>query len=238
MFHARTPILKCVGAFAACSVLTVFAPAVRADFKVDYGVGGNMTVVVDNGVGDLDPTAGSIFISKTVDQVTFAIVANSNRLTPEITAQVQDATVNIQNQAGVSQSARITITDTGFTFPGVPGNGAVLESRLGISSIGGPNTHLTGTFESFADTSNAEFGKSVSTPKQTMSLPLPPGEQFRQTSFTRGDQSSMSNEFLLNLPALQENGAAFTGTTRVFLSPAPANLVLLASSLPVLGVFG
>lgn len=234
MFNSR----NLLGAVAITLFVSAVAPRAHADFKVEYGVGANMTTVADNGVGDLDPLAGSIFISKTVDQVTFAIVANSNRLTPEVAAQVQDATVNIQNAASVSQSARITITDTGFTFPGSPGNSAILESRLGISSVGGQRTALTGTFQSYADNSNAEFGRAISTSPQNLSFPLPMSEQFRQTLFIRGTQYSMSNEFLLTLPANQENGAAFTGTTRVYLSPAPANLVLLASALPTLGLFG
>jgi hypothetical protein len=238
MLNPQTTMLKCSGAVAVWLAAIAFVPRARADFKVEYGVGANLTVVVDNGVGDLDPTAGSIFISKTVDQVTFSIVANSNRLTPEVTAQVQDASVNVQNLDGRAHVAQITITDTGFTFPGVAGNTAVLESRLGISSIGGPNTHIGGTFQSFADNNNAEFGKTISTTKQPLNFPLPPADQFRQTLFTRGDAYSMSNEFMLTLPPNQENGAAFTGTTRVFLTSAPANVVLLTTALPVLGLCG
>ena len=224
-------------AFLAAALLAAAGPGrARADFKVQYAIGSDTFTVTDNGAGDLDPTVGTIFISRTVDQVTLAITANSNKGSLEPAAQVQDATVNIQNAANVPQQVRITVTDNNFTVPGTTGNSVVLQSRLGISSIGGVVTPLTGTFTSYTDNGNAEFGKTFSTPAQNMVFPLPPSEQVKEAIFVRNGQYSVTNEFLLNLPANQEFGASFTGTTRVFLTPAPTNVVLLLSSLPIIGL--
>jgi len=226
----------CLG-FLAAALLAAAGPGrALADFKVQYAIGSDTFTVTDNGAGDLDPTVGTIFISRTVDSVTLAITANSNKGSLEPAAQVQDATVNIQNTASVSQQVRITVTDNNFTVPGTAGNSAVLQSRLGISSIGGVVSPLTGTFTSFTDNGNAEFGKTFSTPPQQMVFPLPPSEQLKEAIFVRDGNYSVTNEFLLSLPANQEFGASFTGTTRVFLTPAPANMVLLLSSLPIIGL--
>lgn len=232
MLNSRKPSIL----FLAAAAILAVGSSARADFRVEYGVGGNMTTVVDNGAGDLDPTVGTIFISRTVDQVVFAIAANSNRTTPESNSQVQDATVNIQNIASSSQNVRIAITDTGFTFPMAGGDPVILQSRLGISSIGGTNTALTGTFQSFADNNNTPFGTEISTSPQNMSFPLPLSEQIRETVFIRADEYSLSNVFLITLPANQENGASFTGTTRVLPTPVPGNVVLLGTAMPLIGL--
>ena len=118
MIISRKVPLTCLGLLAAALVVATAPGRARADFKVQYAIGADVTTVTDNGAGDLDPTVGTIFISRTVDQVTLAIVANTNKGWPEPAAQVQDATVNIQNTAGVAQSARITVTDNNFVVPG------------------------------------------------------------------------------------------------------------------------
>src|SRR5262249_39926691 len=93
----------CFGFLAAALLAAAGSGHARADFKVQYAIGSDTFTVTDNGAGDLDPTVGTIFISRTVDQVTLAITANSNRNSLEPAAQVQDATVNIQNAANVAQ---------------------------------------------------------------------------------------------------------------------------------------
>jgi len=227
-----------IGVFAVALTMSLAGlQSARADFKVQYDVGGTVNTVTDNMAGDLDPTVGTIFISTTVNQVTLAIAANSNRNNPEPAAQIQDATVNVQNTGGVAQAVRLTITDTGFTFPGMAGTPAVLQSRLGVSSVGGQNTPLTGTFQSFEDNGNAEFGTTISTSPQVVSFPLPADQQIREQLFTRSETYSLTNTFLLTLPAGMENGASFTGTTRVFAAvPLPGNIALLASVVPALGL--
>jgi hypothetical protein len=236
MNTARGRPLTCLILVAAALCAAAAPGRARADFKVQYAIGSDVTTVTDNGAGDLDPTVGTIFISRTVDQVTLSIAANSNKGSAEPAAQVQDATVNIQNTANVAQNVRISVTDTNFTVPGTTGNTATLQSRLGISSIGGVVTPLTGTFTSYTDNSNAEFGKAFGTPSQNLVFLLPPSEQLKEANFTRAGNYSLTNEFLLTLPANQEFGASFTGTSRVFLTPAPTSALLLLSSLPALGL--
>jgi len=238
MIISRKVPLTCLGLLAAALVAATAPGRARADFKVQYAIGADVTTVTDNGAGDLDPTVGTIFISRTVDQVTLAIVANTNKGSPEPAAQVQDATVNIQNGAGVAQTARITVTDNNFTVPGTTGQSVVLQSRLGISSIGGNINPITGTFTSYTDNNNAEFGKTFNTPPQNMLFPLPQSEQLKEAIFQRSGIYSVTNEFLLNLPANQEFGASFTGTTRVFITPVPNNVALLLSALPAIGLVG
>ncbi len=233
------PVWKGACWLAAAVALAMLPATARADFKVSLTVAGSNIVVTDNLAGDLDPAAGSIFIAGTLNSVNYNIAVNSNKNEPsEPQAQIQDATVNIQNQSGVSRSIQIAITDTGFTKPGAAGTPARLQSQLGISSIGGENSPLTGTFQSYADNSNAEFGTEFSTPVQNMLFPLPPSEQLKEILFTRSGTYSLSSAFDITLPANQQLGAAFTGTTRVLAIPAPDNILLLASSTPLLGLCG
>lgn len=223
------------------AVLAVAAlPAsTRADFKVTFGVGFDMVAVVDNGAGDLNSAVGSISISQTINQVSFEIIANSNRT--DLSGglpQIQDSTVHIMNSGQTAQRAQIAMTDTGFTLSGSAGTAATLQSQLGISSLGGVNTRVTGSFNSYVDNSNTEFGMAIGTASQRLLFPLPPEDQLKEKDFLMGDVFSLTNVFNLVLPAQQRNGAAFTGTTLVASAPEPSSALLVGMALPTLAIAG
>jgi len=211
-----------------------------ADFelKIDAFQGGSSIgslTIMDNGAGDADSTPGRILFTGTgtflaANNIDALISAFSNRTMSLPISQLQDATISLQNMSNTPTRILIQVSDTGFTTPGSSGTKLIMSSKLGISSVGVGAT--TGIFQSFEDNGDVQFGHQNPTPAQIFAFPVPVPEE--DLLLTRSGSYSLTSMFDLNMPANQILAAAFTGTTEMAVIPAPSNLLLLASVLPLL----
>src|SRR5262249_41941558 len=135
-------------------------------------------------------------------------------------AMLQDIQISTRNSAGSNKTLTVTVSDDGFTSPGLPGQGVTMYSSLASSFVspGG-----MGTFHSSLD--GMPDGRLRLTGVDSKA---------EATSVTRGPGSSYTLGNALTIPLGANGTAQLTGTTTV--SPAGAGLVLAATGLPFLGL--
>jgi hypothetical protein len=137
-------------------------------------------------------------------------------------ASLQVDYVNIASTVAGPLTLKISLTDSGFTFPGAVGSQLQLSSSAGATLV----NYTTGDTLTFQSTAS-DSGGSVSTPLQTLVVPSSATATTLDLSapdvsslFTRTDASyTLSSVATLNFsqPFEQEN---FNGTTATTLAPS------------------
>jgi hypothetical protein len=218
----------------------------KADFQVRIDFGSNF-VLLDQTTATVS-TGGSATESHTFSpgEIDFSVtvggfkvsasIADSNSPGGPLVASIDLSSLSIQNNTGIAGNSTVTITagDTGFTLP--TGNPSVLKSTASATAAGTNSKDASIAFNSYIDTTNAQFGTQQGTP--TINLdPVHPGASVSDNEFagvnavaayslTQIEQITLANGDKLT------DGS--TGTT-VF-APAPGGLLLALSGAPLLGI--
>jgi len=126
-----------------------------------------ITFLSKNGYGDF-----------TVDTQVTAVSNSTNPtgLGNGTIGELQITSLAVRNNSSGTKTLNVLLGDTGFTFPGVPGDQMTLRSSIGGTFLQGSLGGDTFTFQSYADVSNAQFGTGITTGPQTFTArsPLPP----------------------------------------------------------------
>jgi len=206
--------------------------------------------ITDNGTGDGSPEVGKITWSGPYGDFTIDSVAvgTSNRTTPTTppapgVAQLQITSLVVRNLANLQRTLNILLGDTDFTFPGSAGSQMTLRSSIGgtfLVALGGD----TFTFQSYADTSNAQFGTGVTSGQQTFTFSgVDTQRSFSgdaNATFTSSGTYSLtnSNTYVVS-PGGQVNTSGTTSVTAVVAAvPEPASLALGAAGFLLVGLRG
>jgi hypothetical protein len=218
------------GALAGVAALMVPALA-QAAFKLELSDGVTTVSITDNGVGDLNNLPGQILFAGTVGGFTTNLTgALSNNPGTADGASLQLQSIDIRN-GGPSGTLTLRLTDTGFLLPV---GDRQLDSALALTftkSAAGDSA----SFQSFADTSNVEFGTGTSAVSLAFTSPgsVAPVSASGSTNLALGGASaySLTNQAVIKLTSgAQVN---LSGTTTVTASdsvPEPATLSLLGLS--------
>src|SRR5207302_945707 len=106
--------------------LLVAVPPARADFEITLSETGFAPLVIhDNGAGDADSTVGSIVFSGTYADFNFngkikELLGGSNQSLGGPKAEITLSDGLIVNTHNDPKTLTISITQTGFNFPGIP----------------------------------------------------------------------------------------------------------------------
>jgi len=208
--------------------------------------GSPTTTVTDNGAGDNDPASGNISFNDPNfgDFKTNIIVGFSNKndpsAGPEADLQVQSLDITKNTNASAA-TLIITLSDTGFAFPGNSGDNMLMSSSLAgtvTHSLAGSGDNVT-----FKSTSNPS---GVSTPLETAVLPAagsisqpftgsPPSTT---ANFVRGATYDLLNTTTITLSNGNESTNISGTTTVTSLGPSipePATgALLLIAGIPML----
>jgi hypothetical protein len=187
------------------------------------------TTVTDNGAGDNDSTPGSIEFNDPSfgDFKTNVLVGFSNKndptAGPEADLQIQSLDITKNTNASIA-SLIITLSDTGFTFPGNSGDNMLMSSSLAgtvTHSVAGSGDNVT--FKSIANPSGATTPLETAVlPGNTGSVPL----AFTATpvtstvNFVRGASFDLSNVTTVTLSNGNEATNLSGTTTVISLGPA------------------
>jgi hypothetical protein len=233
----RTRVVALVALLAGALVFAM-PPPVEAGFVLKFSEAGFADLLVrDNQTGDDDPAAGSIRYLNNYGSFTIDIVVGkSNSGNVGDVARLEIGALNITNTANAERTLTISLSDTGYTFPGGVGSPLILFSTAAgtISNRGG-----TVTFQSFADASNVEFGLGFGTDQLVFVNPprstaTPFSGQTSRGGFTASGAFSLTNITTITLPAGGDLNS-FSGKTELII-PAPGGLVLLLSGVPLIGL--
>jgi MYXO-CTERM domain-containing protein len=172
------------------------------------------------------------------DFSTNIVVGFTNSATPSAAAELQIQTLNVinNNQTG-TKALTISLTDTGYTFPGVPGQPLRMTSSIG-GTLTSPVAGDTITFQSTATPTGGPV-LSTSTPPQTYVAPTttPGAVGFSvpdaNVLFTQTGSYSLSNQLVLSLASSGET-ANLSGSTTVTAVPEPT--ILAAAAVAGLGL--
>jgi len=254
MFRFRKMLL-----FAAMTAAAVLLgpPSARADFEVEFTFGGatilvdatTQTVTSSGGAStagaSFNFSAGTVSINNLTISPTgatggfkiSATIADSNSPGGKV-ATIDTSSLSILNQTGTAGNSTLVLTtgDTGFTSPSGPSVG--LTSTISATAAGTNSANASVLFNSYLDTTNAQFGTQQGTPTILLS-PLSPGSSLSgdTSAALTGTPSPYSLTEVAKITLA--NGDKLTdlssGTTVV---PAPAGLALALTGLPLLGLGG
>jgi len=244
-----------------CIALIASAGSVRADFIMHVYEDG-----VDTGVS-FDVATGTPIV-KAVQASDFAISVNATSNSPgdQFGAQIQTIAIVAHNLGAGAHTLSIAISDVGFNTPTTPiqilknsvsltwGNdGFTLDDHTPVAS-GGTNVLDTVTGTSYVNTANKQFGSNETPPafvqigdnaSTTATLPVilisdgvkgDVDSKKTTVAFAGGQPFSLTNVMSEFFQA--GDGAQITATADVVASPAPSNVIMLAFSLPLLGLGG
>jgi PEP-CTERM motif len=233
-----------LSALTAAAVLAGSIRSADAALMITLGTPGSTTVsVTDNGVGDNDPVVGQIGFTGSIGQFSTVITAGtSNSPGANGLAILQTHTISVSNSSATAAVLTFTMGDTGFTTPA----GAGLS--LGSSFAG---TFLSATpgaivsFQSYADPSNAQFGKTVTSGLHSATqltgsfAPMSFITADRSATFTSTGGYSLTDVTTISLSSNAQ--ANVSGTTSVVAgggagTPEPASLGILG--MGVVGLMG
>jgi hypothetical protein len=218
-------------------------PPAHASFIMRFAEAGFTTMdVVDNGPGDLNPAVGNIIFSGTYGTYSIAaITGTSNRTTGGPIAMLQITTLAAQTVGPSSPPLTVTLGDTGFAFPSTPGSTGSLGSGIGATFT---NAHAGDMFkfQSFADTSDTQFGTATPTPAFAFTATggqLPESfSGFNSVDFVRSASYSLTDVSEFDLSAGAELVSSGSSSD-IAAIPAPTGMVLaLSGVLPLLGGLG
>jgi len=232
-------MLFTLGAAAVLAAATARTASAALTFQL--ATAGSATVTVtDNGAGDTNPAVGQITWSGSIGKFSTVITAGtSNSPGSNGLAILQTHTIAVRENSATKETLTFSMSDTGFTNP----SGSNLT--LGSSFAG---TFLSGTagenvsFQSYADGSNALFGKATTSGQHTSTLlngsQLPVGftTADRNAAFSSEGPYSMSDVTTISL---SQNGQAnVSGTTTMSsaggATPEPASLSVLGLGVAAL----
>jgi hypothetical protein len=230
------------------------APPVRADFEVQFSYGG-ATILLDGTTSKTTVSGGASQGTAFVDYSTpgtisvlnlkvgpdathyflvSATIADSNSPGTPTVATIDLSSLTIQNKTGASNTLSITTGDTGFTAP--VGTSVAVNSTISATAGGTNGSKATVIFNSYLDTSNAQFGKQQGTP--TINLTIAPGAS--QSDNSGADLNAAITPYSLTQVAqisLANNDKLTDGSSGTTVTvPAPPALFLALSALPALGL--
>jgi hypothetical protein len=198
--------------------------AANAAFQLRYsttGTGGPFTTITDGGVGDLDPTVGSIFTSTVAGLGIHA--SSTNFISPSLT------TLDLQVSGTANGSAlnlAVQSSITGITTAPPPQN----LSHHYTGSILPPGT-ATSSAETWVSQVNTTFTTS---PSVAHTGPLAPGGTGAAT-FSASVPYSMTTQILVTGTAPMGSQLSLDSNNAITPAPAPAALVLALTGMPFLG---
>jgi hypothetical protein len=226
---------------AASALFATTTQSARAVFEMTLATGAATQTVIDNGAGDLDSRVGQISFSGSIGNFSTVITAGtSNSPGSNGLAILQTHNIAVRETTASRQTLTITMGDTGFTVP--TGTNLQLGSSFSgtfLSPVAGESV----SFQSYADASNAQFGKSVTSGQHAATLangsPAPVGftTADRTAAFSSTGPYSLTDVTVINLSA---NGQAnVAGTSSVTIPggtgiPEPASLSLLGMGVAAL----
>jgi len=240
--------------FLAGAVIVGVAPSMAsADFKVTLAETGFATKTFDFDTGlEASSGSGTVLYStaagvKKISLVSYTFgdftidfsTGRSNTPGTAVSAFVSQGQTQIHNTSSSSKTLTITVTsgggafEEGFTTPTSPPPTRLLTTASGTVQTG---TTVTGTFKSWADATDAEFGHATPTPVININTT---GVSYSQTDSTTsfspaGKTYSLTDEAIYTLTGLGSTDAA--GQTDVLPTPAPTGFVLSLSALPLFGL--
>jgi hypothetical protein len=229
-----------LGAFLAGALLLGTATPARANLELDLQ-DGNGTVVHVNVPNDQGP---AVFIGTLGpggagggDFQIFISVGSSNSPGTNNLAYTQQGTVDIINLTGSTHTLHINVSAQNFTDPQSPPPLLVTDTISGSVLSG---NLLSGTFQGFADTSNALFGTGFA--GQNLNIGnTGQGNSFHANGSANGFSPNGVPYSLSNFLTVQLSGGGhltLTGGNVETLqpAPAPAGMVLALTALPCLAL--
>ena len=171
-------------AFGVCLPAAQAGPVLSVTMQQGAGP---TTTIVDNGPGDLNPTANQILFSTTVgDYSTVGIVTSNNMGGAQGLLQTNyNPTRLTTNNAGL---LTFTATQRNFTLPGSAGHTLGLDSALAVSAFIQSGVGDSATLQSFGDSATAGV-QTVTSPGGTVG---PFFDNAPQVPFVRGASYSLT----------------------------------------------
>jgi len=229
-------VLRCALAFL---VVFGFAPAADAAFSVTI----NGTTITDNGPGDSDSTAGFINWTTTIDGYQIRLTSSTDNTRP--TADLTTSQLRIVNRTG-TVPLTVTIVESFNAPPGYIGPQDMLNT-LTRNLVAGLST--SGSVSSTTAGASVSGGGSGTTDPVTLTNAVDSGMSFG--SFNRTSDFYVLTQ-TINIsglvgsgnPDVDGNGVTITASSfsssagNLNVVPAPASVVLLASGIGFLGLYG
>jgi len=265
---------KWAAAALAGVALLAFSPAAPAAFQIRLQSGVQVITIDDNsdsktgasdgGKGDLDDTAGSIQINRTLGTgllINAKITGTNNQIDPftglpynppPTEARLAMTAITITNTSGLAQTLKVDLSTTGYTFP----TGGALALSSSVSATASAFNLLGGdaiTFQSYADSGNGgnnlyggtllnPSGGAVTTGAQTSASVKVNPDKTLDIGFIPGTNrvpgpNGLPFSMTQEVTFVLAAGASLTlNGQSVVATPAPAGLLLALSGLPLLGL--
>lgn len=203
------------GLTSAVLVLAVSPQQAEAALVLELESGASSVSVIDNGVGDLDLTVGSVTFNGSVGD--FDVNVSTGTSKPVIgSASNPRLSLNSVNVSSASTgSIEIRVTDTDFSGPVGPGVPTLLD-------FGGTTNGSVG-IDAFVDTSNTEFGTATSAGSIAPIATTPFDD-------TDSELVSLTAPFSATLVAVvtHDNAGDVTSFNGQLYVPEPGSLALIA----------
>jgi len=248
--------LPAMALLAAAIVVLATPPPARADFKVRFTYMGAV-ITLDDTTSSSTATGGATLsgatVTYTAGKITVnnlvidpngtsdgntagysisATIATSNSPGSPFVAKISESGLNIMNQSGVNGLGLLTIdtTSTDFVSPGLPKG--FLTSTVSASADGLNGTTASLTFNSYLDSTNAEFGTQQGTPT-IGPLALSAGNSVSGNTFATVNVATPYSLSQTELISLNNGDLLFDGSSGTSLTtPAPPGLALALAGLP------
>jgi len=226
-------VLRCALAFL---VVFGFAPAADAAFTVTI----NGTTITDNGPGDTDSTAGFITWTTTIDgyQIRLSSSTDNTRPTADLTTS-QLRIVNTASAGTITGPLHVTIVESFNAPPGYIGPQDMLNT-LTRNLVAGLST--SGTISSTTAGASVSGGGSGTTDAVALTNSVDSGLSFG--SFDRTSDFYVLTQSIDITSLAGGDGVTITASSfsssagNLSVVPAPASVVLLASGIGFLGLYG
>jgi hypothetical protein len=226
-------VLRCALAFLVVLGLT---PAAEAAFIVTI----NGTSISDNGAGDTDPSTGFITWETTIDGYDIRLTSSTDNTRP--TADLTTSQLRIVNTASagaVTGPLLVTISERFNAPPGYIGPQDMLNT-LTRNLVAGLGT--SGTVTSSTAGASESGGGAGTTGLVSLVSAVDSGSSFG--TFDRTSDFYLLTQTIDISGLVGGNGVTITASSfsssqgNITVVPAPASLVLMASGVGFLGLFG